>query len=323
MTLCVITDYMGDDASIESSILREAGIDSWVSPSKDPQVWLDHARRADAVLTRHADVSREEILQLEKCRVIARYGTGHDNVDIVTAAERGIVVTNVPDFCTDEVADHVFALMLALVRQLRPLTDMTRGSGWQPDPLPPIERLQGKTLALVGCGRIGMAVARRALGFGLEVIGFDPEKNEAADIRMVDSLDELLAAANILSLHAPLTAETRGMIDERCILSMPPGAILINAARGGLVDLEAVTGALEQGHLGGVALDVYPEEPLVPDHPLRRHQRAILTPHVAYYSTTSVAAAKRRAVEHVVTVLNGGTPPHVVLPPGSQPPLEQ
>lgn len=323
MPLCVITDFMGDDASMEAAMFKEAGIDSWVSPSKNPETWIESAKQADAILTRHADVGRDEILQLENCRVIARYGTGHDNVDIVTAAERNILVTNVPDFCTDEVADHVFALMLALIRQLRPLTDMTRGSGWQPDPLPPIERLQGKTLALVGCGRIGMAVTRRALGFGLEVIGYDPEKTEAGDVRMVDSLDELLTSADILSLHAPLTSESRGMINHDRILSLPRGAILINAARGALVDLDAVTEALESGHLGGVALDVYPQEPLVPDHPLRTHPRAILTPHVAYYSTTSVGAAKRRAVEHVITVLNGGTPPHVVKPPTSNSPLEQ
>ncbi len=311
MPLCVITDYMGDDTTLEERLLSGAGIQVFVSPSPHPASWIAAAEKAEAILTRHAPIRRESIDRFEACRIIARYGTGYDNIDLATALDRDIVVTSVPDFCTQEVAEHTLAFILLHARQLRELTEVLRAGGWQLPSLPPIDRLAGKQLAILGCGRIGSAVADRALAFGMKVKAFDPQASSVpAGVEMVSTVEDLVVSADVLSLHAPLLRSTRGIIGRPEIMAMNQGALLINVARGGLLDLEAATDALESGHLSGLALDVYEREPPPPDHRLRKMPGAILTPHVAYYSSVSVEEAKRRSASEVIAVLRGDRPTH-------------
>lgn len=313
MPTCLITDYMGDDTTLERELLAEEGVDVVVSPSPKPEDWIGAARTADAILTRHAPIGAAQIHKLERCRIIARYGTGHDNVDVVAAAEHDITVTSVPDYCVDEVADHALALILAAARHLRPLTESVRSGGWTPRPIPLIRRLRGLTLGLLGCGRIGAAVAARAQSFGFEVVAYDPYAAEfPADVARVGSVDELVERSHVLSLHAPLTPETEGILDRDRIARLPASAIVVNVARGPLLDLDAATKALESGHLGALALDVLDEEPPPAEHPVRTLPGALVTPHVAYYSVSSVEEAKRRSVEEIRRALAGKPPLHPV-----------
>lgn len=312
--LCVITDYMGDDTSLEESLLHEAGFEVFVAPSHDPSTWADRAVEADAILTRHAPVRAELIRSLSRCKVISRYGTGHDNIDVPVAHERGIVVTNVPDYCTPEAADHTMALLLASARHLQVLTESVSRGGWTPDPLPPILRIGGRTLGMVGYGRIGAAVAARARAFGLRVCVYDPYlKADPEGVERHADLDEMLTRSDFLTFHTPLTEETRGLLDERRIALLPRGAIVINCARGPMVDVAALIAALRSGQLAAAALDVTPKEPPDRDDPLRNVPGLLVTPHTAYYSETSVEEAKRNSVGEIIRVIDGEAPLNPVV----------
>lgn len=303
---CVITDYMGDDASLEEKTLSEAGFDVFTAPSPRPEHWIEHALQADAILTRHAPISGDTIAGLQRCKVISRYGTGHDNIDVNAASNRSIVVTNVPGYCTNEVADHALMLILMTARHADRLIESVRTGGWTPAPLPPIRRLDGLRLGLIGLGRIGTAVAGRAVSFGMRVSAFDPYAPSLDDaIQIKGSVDEIMTDSDVVSLHLPLTSVTRHLIDERRLSLMPEGAILLNVSRGGLLDLDAAIRQVQSGHLGGLALDVTEVEPVPVDHPARNTPGVILTPHVGYYSTTSVLEAKERSVAEIVRVVNG------------------
>lgn len=305
---------MGDDASHETSILETAGIAVYLAPTPDPSDWREQAKKADAILTRHATIDAETIDDLESCKIIARYGTGHDNIDIGAAKRRCIVVTAVFDYATDEVATHTIALILALNRALPGIRDGISRGGWTPKPLPRITRLAGKTLGLVGCGRIGAAVTERARSFGMEVWVFDPYADQLPDqVKRAESLDDLLRASYVLSLHAPLTPETQGMIGDRELDKLPSGAIVINVARGGLLDLDAALSRLKDGALGGLGLDVTPIEPLPRQHIARNHPQVIVTPHIGYYSDGSVLEAKEKSAGEIVRVLAGEEPENPVF----------
>ncbi len=310
---CVITDFMGDDPSLEASLLHEAGIDAFVAPEPDPATWADAAVEADAILTRHAPVREDTIRRLRRCRVISRYGTGHDNIDVPVALERGIVVTNVPDYCSDEAAEHAITLLLMAARRADVLTRSVREGGWTPQPLPPIRRIRGSSLGLIGYGRIGAGVARRGRGLGLVVHVFDPYLARPPEgVTMQPTVEDLLRRVDMVSLHAPLTDETRRILDAERLALLPPGAIVVNASRGGLLDLDAAIEALRSGHLAAVAVDVADQEPLPVDHVARDLPGLIVTPHVAYYSLTSVDEAKRRSTAEIVRVLRGDPPENPV-----------
>jgi D-3-phosphoglycerate dehydrogenase len=310
---CVITDYMGDDASLEQSLLEEAGFEVFVAPSGDPGTWAEQAVDADAILTRHAPVRAGLIERLTRCKVISRYGTGHDNIDVEAAFAKGIVVTNVPDYCTHEAADHTLSLLLAAARHHEVLRESVRQGGWTPDPLPPIRRIAGRTLGMVGYGRIGAAVARRARGFGLRVCVYDPYlPSEPEGVERIADLEEMLAQSDFLTFHAPLTDETRGILDARRIALLPEGAIVVNAARGPMVDTTALIDALRSGHLAAAALDVTPQEPPAADDPVRNTPGLLVTPHTAYYSLTSVEQAKRDSCGEIIRVIGGGEPANPV-----------
>jgi lactate dehydrogenase-like 2-hydroxyacid dehydrogenase len=234
------------------------------------------------------------------CRVVICASVGYDHVDLAAARRHDVQVFHVPDYGTEEVADHTLALALASVRQLQPLAAHVRDGGWDWRQSLGVRRLRGARWGVVGLGRIGLAVARRAAAFGMRVGFHDPyvppgiEKSIAAD-RFHD-LGELLAASSVVSVHVPLTEETRHLIDARALHQLPPGAVLVNTSRGAVVDVAALAAVLEQGRLGGAALDVVEAEPELPEW-LRSHPRVLLSPHSAFYSRESLVELRSRAAQ--------------------------
>ncbi len=294
-----------------------------VCRTEDDLIALAHD--ADALLISSREpITRRVIEALPRCRVISRYAVGIDHIDLDAAAERGIVVTHVPDYCTAEVADHALALILALNRRIVELDTSLRQGAWVKHsyhtrrilrgPVPPLREL---TLGLVGLGRIGRAVADRARPFGLRLVATDPYVDPAVfeDYGVTPlALDELLQQADIVSLHCPLTPETRGLIGERALSLMKPSAVLVNTARGPVVDIPAVTAALQERRIAGAALDVADPEPLPEDSPLYRLPNVILTPHAAYYSERSVEIVRQEALFEALRVLRGQRPRTVANP---------
>jgi phosphoglycerate dehydrogenase-like enzyme len=242
---------------------------------------------------------------------------GYNNIDRAAAARRGVIVCNVPDYGTEEVADHAIMLLLALVRRLLPCHSAIRSGVWDYRSSLPSFRLRGKTLGLVGCGRIGTATALRARAFGLEVAFHDPFAREGTDkalgIRRVYRLEELLEQSDFVSLHCYLDETTRHLIDARALARMRPGAYLINTARGPIVDQSALREALNSGRLAGAGLDVVEREPLDDDR-LRDHPHVILTPHSAFYSVEGFVELRTKAAEEVRRVVLGEAPRNPVTP---------
>jgi len=284
----------------------------------------DSLSACDALLVWHEiDVDAALIARLPRCRIIVRAGVGFDRIDLAAAGRAGIPVCNTPDYGTSEVADHAIALMLALRRGITGYHDRMRGdpvAGFDAAAMGPTRRLRGKRCAIVGLGRIGIATALRAKAFGLHVVAYDPYLPRGQEIALgverTETLAEALAGAEVVSLHAPLTPETRGLIGAEAFAAMAPEAVLINTARGGVVDLDALHAALRDGRLAAAGLDVLPDEPPDPDHPLIRAyaagepwlaDRLILTPHAAWISPESREDVRRLATEAVVAYLTDGT----------------
>jgi phosphoglycerate dehydrogenase-like enzyme len=279
---------------------------------------------ADAMLVWHEfPIDAAVIARLGKCRIIVRAGVGFDHIDLRAAGAAGIPVCNTPHYGTSEVADHAIGLLLALVRGIPQFQDELRADvvrPWRFPETPCMRRTRGTTFGLVGLGRIGTATALRAKGFGMDLVGYDPYlprgQEIALGVRRVESLEELLRASDVVSLHCPLADETRGLIGEAAFAAMRPHALLINTARGGVVDLAALCRALEAGRIAGAALDVLPEEPPSPDEPLMRafreqpdwlRGRFLLTPHAAWNSPESRHDARRLSAETTALYLRDGT----------------
>jgi D-3-phosphoglycerate dehydrogenase len=275
------------------------------------------ARRADGLLVTYAKVTEAIIQQLERCRVIARFGIGVDNVDIQAATHKSIVVTRVPDYCIDEVSDHALALLLALVRKIPHTNQQVNAGVWSVNSVVPIHRVRGHILGLVGFGQIPRALAPKAQAMGLGIIAFDPyvpaEAMEALGVRQV-GLDDLLHESDYISVHAPLTADTHHMFDREAFRKMKSEAVLINTARGPLIDEAALAEALDAGELGGAALDVLETEPPAADSPLLGRSNVILTPHTAFYSLESLVELQTKAAQEVARVLQGERPRNPVNP---------
>jgi D-3-phosphoglycerate dehydrogenase / 2-oxoglutarate reductase len=296
MTRVLITDQnFGDDARIEREIAEAAGAELVVLACRTEADVAEALtlHRPDVLLVQFVPVGRRALQAANGLAGVVRYGVGLDNVDTRAAAAGGIAVASVPDYCVDEVADHTLALLLAVERKIVELARETRGGGWDFRVAGPVRRLHGLTLGLVGFGRIGRAVARRAASFGLRPLAFDPVVAEAE----AASLEELLPQADVLSLHVPLTEETRGVVGGRELALLPEGAVVLNTSRGGLVDEAALADALAVGRLRGAGLDVLADEPPAPDHPLRAAPNVVLTPHAAWYSEAAIEELRRRAIE--------------------------
>jgi D-3-phosphoglycerate dehydrogenase / 2-oxoglutarate reductase len=268
-----------------------------------------------ALLSGGATVTAQDLRRYPRLRIVAEFGTGYDGIDIEAARELGIVVTNVGGYCTEEVADHTLALALSLVRRLEPLAEQARNGRWGHVDTGSVRRCADMTWGVIGFGRIGRAVARRARGFGFAVCAFDPNFADA-DIADRDAepmqLDDLLAAADVVSVHAARTGHDDYMLDRRRLSLLKPTAYLINVARGAFIDEEALADALDSGRLAGAALDVMSDEPPDRSNRLLAHPRTLVTPHSAWYSDRAESELRTRGIRAVADVLGGHEPADLV-----------
>lgn len=266
------------------------------------------ARDADAILVTYAKLTRELLIQLTRCKAIGRFGLGVDNIDLVAAKEKGIAVNYVPDYCIREVSDHAMALLLALIRKIPFSNKLVQGGRWEMPAVVPIRRLEGTVLGLVGFGNIPRLVAPKAKAFGMKVVAFDPfakpELFKSAGVESVD-FDTLLKTSDYISVHAPLTPQTRGLMNAAAFAKMKKGAYIVNTARGPLIDETSLIAALDTGQIGGAGLDVVVAEPLAKDSALLGRDNVIITPHTAFYSIEALEELQSKCASDVARVLSG------------------
>ena len=298
--------------------LAEAGAGLRLAQCRSEAAVLDFARAADLVMIQSVRplLNRSVIGQLA-CRAIIRMGLGYDSVDVAAASERGILVSNVVDWCNDEVADHAAALLLAGLRRLGAMDRAMHRGVWERQPAMEIVRLRGRTLGILGFGRIGQAVAQRMAAFGLQLIASDPYLDLAAAQRCgvaPVSFDELLARSDVISVHARLVPETRHLLGAAEFARMKRGALLVNTARGAIIDEPALAAALQSGQLGGAALDVMEIEPLPPDSPLVKMENVLLTPHLASFSQDASAQLYQMSAAIAVALLQNRWAATIVNP---------
>jgi D-3-phosphoglycerate dehydrogenase / 2-oxoglutarate reductase len=312
----LITDYAWPDVEIERRTLAEIGAELIVAAKEqqDPAglATLARTHQVDAIMTNWAKVPEQVIAASPKCRIVSRLGIGLDNIDVAYCTSRDIPVTNVPDYCLIEVAEHALALLLALSRKVAFYHHATKSGRYELQAGPTLRRIEGQTLGIVGLGNIGRKLAEKAIGLGMKVVATSRSgKTQAPGVKLM-ALDELLAQSDYVSLHVPLVPATRHLIGPAQLARMKPSAYLINTARGGLIDHAALAAALEAGKLAGAGLDVQDPEPPDLSQPPYSDPRVIVTPHAAFVSQESLANLRSRVARQVVTRLSGGVPEHVV-----------
>jgi D-3-phosphoglycerate dehydrogenase/C-terminal binding protein len=323
----VVADFIVADLDHERKVLGDVAEPVALKASHEDEL---HGRveDADALMLYHTlRLTERTISRLEHCRLIVRCGVGYDNIDTAAARRRGIPVANVPDYGTEEVADSAIGLTLSLTRGIHVLTGRLRErrGPWSYAQASPLHRLRGRAFGVVGLGRIGTAVALRAKALAMDVVFHDPYKPDgyerALGVRRVETLAELLAQSYVVSLHCPLTAETRHLINHQTLAQMATGSYLVNTARGGVVEAMAVLDAVTVGRLAGAALDVLEDEPPPDNHPLvvawrdpnhPAHDRLILNPHAAFYSEEGLLDMRLKGSENCRRVLLGQPPRNVV-----------
>jgi D-3-phosphoglycerate dehydrogenase len=310
----VITDYVWESLDVEKRTLGDLA-ELVALKTKKPEEFIDAAKDCDALLNTYAGpITAEVMAKMPKCRIIARYGIGVDTIDLEAATRAGIIVTNNPSYCIEEVAEHTMALLLACARKIAFYDRLVRAGRWEVPPGKPIYRLVGRTLGLVGFGNIARAVAVRAAAFGMRVLYSDPFVKEGqfdAPGKKAE-MDMLLREADFVSLHPPLTPETRKLMNDAAFSKMKPSAFLINCSRGPVVDTEALVRALDAKRIAGCALDTTDPEPLPDPHPLRGRDNVIVAPHAAWYSEQAMAGLQAGAPGEVRRVLSGEWPVNVV-----------
>jgi C-terminal binding protein len=317
----LIADFL-DETSIESVILEDIAR-IVLAKAKDETELADHLPDADAILLFHdiTLIGERSFSRAPRCRCVVRAGVGYNNIDLAAATRHGVIVCNVPDYGTEEVADHAIMFLLSIVRRLVPSHTAIRAGTWDYRTAVGAPRLRGKTFGVVGCGRIGTATALRALALGLDVVFFDPFLRQGMDkalgIRRVFQLEELLAQSHFVSLHCYLDSTTRHMINARTLALMRPGAVLINTARGPLVDERALLEALDSGHISSAGLDVVECEPLENDR-LRIHPNILLTPHTAFYSVEGYTELRTKTAQEAKRILLGEPPRNPVNAPSAR-----
>jgi D-3-phosphoglycerate dehydrogenase len=310
----VLTDYVWESLDVEMKTLGDLA-DLVPMKTKKPEEFLGEAADCDALLNTYAGpITAEVMARMPKCRIIARYGIGVDTIDLEAATQAGIIVTNNPGYCIEEVAEHTMALLLACARKVALYDRLVRGGRWEVPPGKPMFRLQGRTLGLVGFGNIARQVAVRAASFGMRIVFADPFVKEGQpDIPAAKvELEELLRESDFVSVHPPLTPQTRKMINDEALSKMKPTAFLVNCSRGPVVDTEALVRALDAKKIAGCALDTTDPEPLPDPHPLRGRDNVIITPHVAWYSEQALVGLQAGAPSEVRRVLTGEWPVNVV-----------
>ena len=315
--IVAVTDYVFPSLEPEQRVLAPLRVELRPGQCRSEEEIIALAHDADAVLNCYAKMSSRVIEALKRCRVIARYGIGVDNVDLAAATKARILVTNVPDYCIDEVSDHALALLLTLARKIVTADAGVKSGNWNVTAHAEIRRLRGQKLGLLGFGKIAKALASKVQPLGVKVLVYDPYLDPELIARHgaeAVSLDRLLAEADAISIHVPLSPQTRNLIGQHELARMKPTTFLINTSRGGIVDEQALATALKDGRLGGAALDVLAVEPPPPDHPLRQAPNVILTPHLAFYSRESVIELQTKAAEEVARALKGEPPRSPVNP---------
>ena len=312
----VLTDYVWESIDVEKTIL--AGLADIVAmKTKKPEEFIAQAVDCDALLNTYAGpITADVMAKMPKCKIIARYGIGVDTIDLEAATRAGIVVTNNPGYCVEEVAEHTMALILACARKIAFYDRLVRAGRWEVPAGKPLFRLAGSTLGLVGFGNIARQVAVRAGAFGMQVLYSDPfvKEGQFAVPGKAAELRTLLRESDFVSLHPPLSPQTRKMINDETLALMKPSAFLVNCARGPVVDTEALVRALDAKKIAGCALDTIDPEPLPDPHPLRGRENVIITPHAAWYSEQAMVGLQAGAPNEVRRVLSGEWPVNVVNP---------
>jgi C-terminal binding protein len=304
----LIADFL-DETAIESTVLDDIA-DFVMARATDESELAGYLPRADAIMVFHdlSILGESSFARAPRCRGVVRAGVGYNNIDVDAATRHGVVVCNVPDYGSEEVADHAIMFLLALARRLVPSHEAIRGGTWDYRTALGTPRLRGKTFGVIGCGRIGTAAALRAKAMGLDVVFYDPYLRQGLDkalgIRRVFQLDELLEQSHFVSLHCYLDAASHHLIDAKALARMRPGSYLINTARGPCVDEDALLEALDSGHIAAAALDVVEREPLDNDR-LRLHPKVIFTPHTAFYSVEGYLEMRTKTAQEIRRLLLG------------------
>lgn len=307
----LLTDYAWPDVAIEARIVEGAGFHLVTGPARaaaaEAIAALASRHQPAAIMTNWAPVSAAAIAASAPLRIVARLGVGLDNIAVEEASRRGIWVTNVPDYCVDEVSDHAVGMLLAWARGLVQFDGEVKAGRWEPASAR-LRRVRELTCGIIGLGRTGRRTAQKLRGFGLRLLGLarSPAQPDAASPIETTTLEDLLRRCDVVIVHLPLTAETRHLLDRERIALMKPGAFLINVSRGAVIDTAALIEALDAGRLSGAALDVLEEEPRVPPGLLRPN--VVLTPHIAFSSDASLRDLRHKASEEVVRVLRGERP---------------
>ncbi|MBB5173832.1 NAD(P)-dependent oxidoreductase [Texcoconibacillus texcoconensis] len=311
----VVTDFEYSTFVPEQEVLDELGIELQFEQCKTEDELIAACHDADALLNQYAQITRNVIENLPNCKIISRYGIGFNNVDLEAANEKGIIVSNVTDYCLDEVSDHAMALLLDSVRKITKLNNAVKSGTWDFKKAAPIYRLRGSTLGLVGFGNIPQVLSQKAQAFGINVVAYDPfVPSEVAEEHSVElvSLDELCERSDYVSIHLPLNKKTEKIISHDQFEKMKEEAFIINTARGPVIDEKALIEALQEGKIAGAGLDVVEKEPIEQTNPLLEMDNVVLNPHAAFYSAEAEAELKRKAAENVADVLSGYFPTYIV-----------
>lgn len=310
----VMTDSVFPSLDVAKAEFKAVDADFKLLDGKD-ELDTPDVLGADAILTTYAQLRKDLVERLDNCKIIARCGIGVDNIDVAACTNRGIWVSNVTDYCLDEVSDHALGLILAVVRKIPQLNESLHKGQWVKNSGVPIPRLGNLTLGLVGFGKIARYLKNRAAPLGMRTLAFDPGLSDAeiekAGAKAVP-FEKLLSESDVISLHCPLTNGTRHLFNAESLSNMKRGSFLINTSRGGLVDEDALRKAIESGHLAGAGIDVFENEGAKYDTPLRGVDNVILTPHIAFYSQQSVMELLQKASHQIAKVLSGDVPDYPV-----------
>ena len=312
-----VTDFAWPSLEVELSVLKPVGAYLEWLPEYTEESLLEAVSSADAILTCWNQVPEAALHTATNCRVVSRYGIGLDNIPVELATELGILVTNVPQFCQDELSDQVMAFILVHARQISVLNERVKAGLWDRTTDPPMRRLRGQTLGLVGFGSSARALVPKAAALGLRILAYTPrlrQKHLLPGVELAPSLPELLKQADYVSLHVPLTQETFRLIDAAALQCMKNSAVLINTSRGDLVDEKALAKALANNAIAGAGLDVLVKEPPVGPMPWRDHPNVMMTPHSAFLSAESLQELAYKGADNVAQVLLGRRPASLVNP---------
>jgi D-3-phosphoglycerate dehydrogenase len=308
----VITDCDHGSIREEKEEFDRMGAELILAQVREEEELIRVGKEADGLINQYALLTRRVFENLPKCKVVARYGVGVDSIDLRAATDLGIIIANVPDYCIDEVASHAVAMMLTLTRKTAFFDRKVKSSQWDFRQGTPIHRIQGKTLGLIGCGKIGFEVAKQISAFGVKVMAFDPYIQRTGEKIELTDLETVLRKSDFISIHCPLNDSTQHLIGEQEFEKMERKPLLINTSRGPIVNEKALIQALEEGRISGAGLDVLETEPPDSKNPMLKMENVIFSPHVGFYSEESISELKRRTARNVSDVLRGRWPGSVV-----------